>query len=407
MVHVRQLAACGVHEAGSLGERNTARYVQEQMKQAGLSVTVEPFTFQSFALENAVLEAGVEQAEILKLGFNPYSAKSPISGELAFVTATDQPSILKADLDGKLVLLVGNDGFSIVSFHKKPVALVSLSSPDFERLKAGGATAAEIRFRGRVRTAKSANIVGVLAAKPGAREIILSAHYDSVNGPGANDNATGVAVLLELARYFHGCKLPPGLSLRFVAFGAEEAGFLGSKAYLQRHHLELAKCELLFNIDQVGGDGAIYTDTRGGVRGLPTRFGSQLPRNLVDKAYTEPSAKWMLLKSSERPLWASSNVPQWLRSAVAGAGKGLGRKVIAQDSSGSDHRVFAQAGVVTTDITTDGGAQTHAPTDVPEAVDADAMESAARLVRAVVEDLLRAEPPGTPPTPPPPLGSVK
>ena len=58
-------------------------------EQAGLSVTNEPFTFQSFALENAVLEAGTEKADIVKLGFNPYLATTPISGELAFVTATD------------------------------------------------------------------------------------------------------------------------------------------------------------------------------------------------------------------------------------------------------------------------------------------------------------------------------
>jgi hypothetical protein len=71
---------------------------------------------------------------------------------------------------------------------------------------------------------------------------------------------------------------------------------------------------------------------------------------------------------------------------------GLGRKVIAQDGSGSDHRVFGQAGVVATDITVEGGAQTHAPTDVPEAVDADSVELAARLVLAVIEDVLSSKP---------------
>ena len=96
--------------------------------------------------------------------------------------------------------------------------------------------------------------------------------------------------------------------------------------------------------------------------------------------------------SSERPLYATSNVPEWLRSAVSRAGIGLGRKVIAQDGSGSDHRVFGQAGVVATDITVEGGAQTHAPTDVAEAVDADSMELAARLVLAVIKDVLSSKP---------------
>jgi len=46
------------------------------------------------------------------------------------VTETDQPFILKADLDGKLVLLAGNAGFGIVSFHNKPKAVMVLSAPD-------------------------------------------------------------------------------------------------------------------------------------------------------------------------------------------------------------------------------------------------------------------------------------
>jgi hypothetical protein len=390
MTHVRQLAACGIREAGTSGDRCAARYIRQQMKKAGLAVANEPFVFHSFALQDAVLAAGAAQAEIAKLGFNPYSEKSPIAGELAFVTATGQDFILKADLDGKLVVLAGNDGFSTVSFRKKPKAVLTLPAPDFERLKASGARSGEVRFRGRLSTAKSANIVGVLGDGPATREIIVSAHYDSWRGPGANDNASGVAVLLEVARHFRPSKLPPNVSIRFVAFGAEESGLLGSKAYLQKHQAALHNCALLFNIDQVGGDGAIYTDTRGGVRNLPTEIGSQLAAELADKAERDHNEKWSLPMFPESALYATSNVPEWLRAAVAKAGTGLGREVIAMQNSGSDHRVFVQAGVVATDITVGGGARTHAPTDIPEAIDAGGMELAARLVVTFIEDLLRS-----------------
>jgi hypothetical protein len=362
------------------------------MKKAGLKVTKEPFTFQSFALENAVLEAGTERADIVKLGFNPYSATRLISGELAFVAATDPPSIRKADLDGKLVVIAGNGGFNMISFLKTPKAVLSLSASDFERLKASGASSGELRFRGKVTTARSANIVGTLGAKPGGREIIVSAHYDSFRGPGANDNASGVAVMLELARYFHSLPAPPTVPIRFIAFGGEEFGLLGSKAYLGKHQAELQNCELLFNIDQVGGDGAIYTDTGGDVRGLPGKIGSKLSPELSDKAMTDTNVRWMLLMSSERALYGSSSVPEWLRSTVAKAGTGLGRTVYATGGSGSDHRVFVQAGVAATDITVAGGAKTHAPTDVPGAVNADSMELAARLVLGVIDDVLRSKP---------------
>jgi Iap family predicted aminopeptidase len=395
MAHVRRLASFGIHDAGSERERRAARYVMSQMKKAGLSVTSEPFTFHSFTLDDAALETATEHSDIVKLAFNPYSAASPISGDIVVLTATDPHAILKMDLDNRIVVVADDNSFKVVSIFKRPRAVLSLSAHDFERLRASGANSAEIRFRGKFSTAKSANVVGLLAAKRSSREIILSAHYDSVRGPGANDNATGVAALLELARYFRGSKLPPDVSLRFVAFGSEEAGLLGSKAYLQKHQAELKNCELLFNIDEIGGDQSIHVDTGAGVKGVPDRIESQLPSELTDRATNDikdPDQKWRLLSSGDRALWTSSNVPEWLRSVVSRANAGLGGKVTAQSSTGSDHRVFVQAGVVATDVGSDGGAPTHAPTDVPEAVNADNVELAARLVLAVVQDVLRSDP---------------
>ncbi len=397
MADVRHLASFGIHDAGSKRERRAARYVRSQMEKAGLSVTTEPFTFRSFTLDDAVLETGTEHSDVVKLAFNPYSGTSPIAGEVVVLTATDPHTILKMDLDDKIVV-VGADNsnsFKVASVFKRPKAVLSLSAGDFERLRASGANSGEIRFRGKFGAAKSSNVVGTLAAKPGAREIILSAHYDSVRGPGANDNATGVAALLELARYFRGSTLPADVSLRFVAFGSEEAGMLGSKAYLQKHQGELKNCELLFNIDEIGGDKSIHVDTGGGVKGVQDRIESQLPTELTDKATNDikdPNQRWRLLSSGDRALWTSSNAPEWLQSAVSRSIADLDHGVFVQSGTGSDHRVFVQAGVVATDIGSDGGAETHAPTDVPEAVNADNVELAARLVLAVVQDLLRSYP---------------
>lgn len=78
---------------------------------------------------------------------------------------------------------------------------------------------------------ESANIVAV---KPGqaAREIIVGAHYDSETlGRGAGDNASGVAVMLEAAAAIHGVTTP--YTVRFVAFGAEEQGFRGSRHFVE------------------------------------------------------------------------------------------------------------------------------------------------------------------------------
>ena len=71
---------------------------------------------------------------------------------------------------------------------------------------------------------------------PGQQEaltpVVVGAHYDTVPGcPGADDNATGVAVLLELARRFSA--QPPRRPIRLVAFDLEEYGLVGSRAYVK------------------------------------------------------------------------------------------------------------------------------------------------------------------------------
>ena len=62
---------------------------------------------------------------------------------------------------------------------------------------------------------------------------MLSAHMDSVVGaPGANDNASGVGLMLELARVFKGYNTDK--DLKFIAFGSEERGLLGARYYVDQ-----------------------------------------------------------------------------------------------------------------------------------------------------------------------------
>lgn len=83
---------------------------------------------------------------------------------------------------------------------------------------------------------KTVTGINVIAAKPGtdptAGEILLGAHYDTVEGtPGADDNGSGVAVLLEAARLFGDRSFPR--SLKLVFFDLEEEGLLGSQAFVE------------------------------------------------------------------------------------------------------------------------------------------------------------------------------
>ncbi len=95
-------------------------------------------------------------------------------------------------------------------------------------------------------------ILNLPPAKP-TREppILLAAHYDSVPGtPGADDNATGVAVLLELIREFF--QAPLSIPLRFVAFDLEEYGMVGSEIYAQELKDNNEKIRLMFSLEMLG-----------------------------------------------------------------------------------------------------------------------------------------------------------
>lgn len=87
--------------------------------------------------------------------------------------------------------------------------------------------------------------------------LVMSAHYDHLGGlgsyayfPGANDNASGVAFLLDLARHYQ--RNPQPYTMVFLFFGGEEAGLVGSKHFVANPLIPLAKIRFLNNFDMVG-----------------------------------------------------------------------------------------------------------------------------------------------------------
>lgn len=93
--------------------------------------------------------------------------------------------------------------------------------------------------------------------------IIFSAHYDHLGGmgkntffPGANDNASGTSLLLDLMRYYK--THTPKYKTVFLFFAGEEAGLLGSKYFTKSNALDLTKIKFLINLDLLGtGDDGI------------------------------------------------------------------------------------------------------------------------------------------------------
>lgn len=119
---------------------------------------------------------------------------------------------------------------------------------------------ADFFFSGSYKPHTVANVAGMVRGKKQADSIIVvCAHYDhlgrmgSVLFPGANDNASGTALLLDLARHYSQPQNQPDYSLLFIAFAAEEAGLVGSNYFVSHPLVPLKHISLVLNLDLMAG----------------------------------------------------------------------------------------------------------------------------------------------------------
>ncbi len=111
---------------------------------------------------------------------------------------------------------------------------------------------------------KMINVAGYIEGRTKSDSfVVFTAHYDhlgqmgaSVYFPGANDNASGTAMMLDLAKYYS--ENTPDYSIAFIAFTGEEVGLLGSEYYVLHPLFPLSNIRFLVNLDLVGtGDDGI------------------------------------------------------------------------------------------------------------------------------------------------------
>lgn len=85
--------------------------------------------------------------------------------------------------------------------------------------------------------------------------VIICGHFDSIYGPGVNDNGSGTSIILEAARILR--NVPTEYSIKFIHFSGEEQGLKGSYHYVNniayQGNTRVLDIKLVFNLDQVGG----------------------------------------------------------------------------------------------------------------------------------------------------------
>lgn len=202
---------------------------------------------------------------------------------------------------------------------------------------------------------RAVNVIGILpGADPALAEeaIVLGAHYDHVGviggavHPGADDNASGTAVVLGLARAY-AANGGAGRTLVFALFGAEELGLIGSGYYVKHAPVALERTIVMLNFDMVGRmrEGQLHV---GGVDS-----GSHL------------------------------------RDAVTDAARAAGATITVRGSpySPSDHTRFYAAGTPVLFFFTGAHPDYHAPGDTADKINAAGMARAAAVAAGVVERL--------------------
>lgn len=382
--HIESVVARSPRPVSSEGERQTIAYVRDQFQQMGLPTAVEEFEFGSYQIDDMQLRVGELTFRPVFVGVNPYAGVLRFEGSATLIDPREMSSAALSNIEDHYVISAASaDYFRLVV--RKPKLLVFLAEPDFDRLKAAPARRFALTVTGHPSRHKSANVSAVAGSSDAQREIVVSAHLDAHrNSPGASDNGSGLGVLIELARYFQSIEGSLRSRVKFVAFGGEEVGLLGSRVYVEKHAGELPRCLFHLNIDDLGGSRCPVVETQGGVAGIPPRPSlNLLPTELMDKAWEGFHGEWRLVDPQLLQIFQASNRPPWLTALFDRGARDLGVKLIPSGSLGSDQMAFTQAGVPATGIGCTSGLS-HSPADLSLNVNKENLRTVGQLVACVV-----------------------
>jgi len=284
--------AIGERLAGTAAEQAAADHIEASWRTAGVDeVWQEPFPCTSLRGATVAVQAREgrrwQDVESRVLVGSPSTRNGTwVEGDIAWLELPEQgPRLAANSLRGRICVLFGALPTS-VALHKKlvaanPLAVIHIDErlphgwakndgvfPEWARRHGVPVTVTvpyltawdwrrrdvrRVRVRAKVtlRQAQSQNVVGLIRGRePELGEILVGAHHDSqANNVGADDNASGVVCLCELARLLQGSR--PRRSVRLVSFGTEEQLSVGSAAYVRAHRRELQRIALVVNIDSV------------------------------------------------------------------------------------------------------------------------------------------------------------
>jgi hypothetical protein len=210
--------------------------------------------------------------------------------------------------------------------------------------------------------------------------VVVGAHYDSVSGsPGANDNATGVAAVLELARLLADRNGRSGRRIRLVLFVNEEPPYfrteaMGSLQYARALAARKERVVAMYSLETLG----FYSSEPGSQR-YPAPFGMMFPDRADFVAFVGLMNSRPLLQQTMRSFRDHTAVP-----TIGGIAPGF-----VPGIDWSDHWAFARHGfqaVMITDTALFRYPHYHRPTDTPDKVDVEKLARVVKGIERVIRD---------------------
>ena len=281
----------GPRLSGGPADERSVEYICERFRCCGAQVEVQDYPCPGWSHEATELTLlGGHGSQTLPAFAQTFTEGCDLEAELVAVTSQSQLE-LAPELEGKILVLHGELATDITADRnttllsvegRRSAAVIVISRSEtvstklirdpflrvpavavpqatgLELLGKGGARV-RLRIDARRHDSVGHNVIGRLPGK-GQGRIVVAAHYDTAaESPGATDNASGTAAVLELCELFTGMGALE-LGLDFIAYGAEEygrhsgnlGGNLGSVEYVRRHPIEVKETRAVVEADCIG-----------------------------------------------------------------------------------------------------------------------------------------------------------
>ncbi|MFH8381739.1 M28 family metallopeptidase [Kitasatospora sp. NPDC018058] len=314
----------GTRAAGSKGHDESARYIYEQARRAGLKVSRQEFAYTFFEARSQRLDVVSPQAESVPVIAMTYSVSGPEAGltaDLAVAPVSATTGCAPADypagaVTGRIALIRrGGCGFAEKQAAAAAAGAVgaivynnadgdlngTLGEPTAGKVPTGGITkaagealaakaaAGPVRIKLDLRTVmeprKTWNVIAETRGGDPENTVMIGAHLDSVPaGPGINDNGSGSAGILEVARNL-GVR-PVRNKVRFAWWSAEEFGLRGSEAYVKSlAEADRKRIRLYLNFDMIASPNYaqfVYNGSGSAGGGAGPDGSAQIERDLTE-----------------------------------------------------------------------------------------------------------------------------